>query len=475
MNPADAWQHPPHTFPPAFQWAVVKLMVSDPTFFMQVRPHLPLEFVARDEHGGEYLARALGLIYAHADRQEYRNQPPAYMVFETLVEDALRGMDAAQAPVWRDGLKQTASWLYARGWGAGEAEFVREQVFRWIRDRASRSLTVEIKKAIDAGQDIEQMRVVERAKEIAMIGLSTADQGIAMFEDMDATMRWLLMAETRYVLGTGDEHFDRAMGGGFGRKELTTFIATPGGGKSTLMCAKTADLLKQGRRGIYVTLEQSELLINQKISSSIFGLTRANWWSVETSRQWVQYLHQIGARLRVREFPADRATVTDIEAYLLTTAQQWGAMPDFLVIDYADLCRPRQRHENLRHQLSEIYTHIRSIGQTYNLAVITASQANRGAVDQEYIGIQHLAEAFDKAAVSDVMIGIGIPAKHESDERGGPTEATLYWAKNRNEIQTSLAADIHYDISRVVPRPERKGTSDAPMESKLGGILGNFR
>ena len=470
------WQQPAKQFPPQFQWSVLKLMVSDPLFLMQVKPHLPVEFFSKEEQNGEYLVKAADLIYQHSDQPEYRNHPPTRMIFNTLAVEYLQKLTDAERGIYRQGLEGLSYYLYDQEWNANEVGWVREHVYDWIRERSSRSLTIEMKKAIDSGKTLEEIDFISKARDISMIGMSTVDHGIDLFGDDQTTWEWLNTKELRHYMGTGSPAFDRVMAGGYGRKELTTFIAPPNVGKTTIMCDQTGKLIVNSRRGLYISLEQSALLIMQKIISSVCNLPATEWFSNEQNTglvwQWHNYLKTNGSRLGIKQLAANRATTRDIEAYILSTAQRWGSMPDFVVIDYADLARPIHRYENVRHQLSEIYTDIRSIGMELDIAMITASQANRGAVGADRIGIEDLAEAFDKAAISDVMIAIC-----QTDEEQQNDRARLYWAKNRiGRKHVEIPVSVNYGLARMHEDEQRMGL-DAMAQRAANDLSGinNFR
>ncbi|MEX6156045.1 hypothetical protein AB6G46_24330 [Providencia hangzhouensis] len=54
-----------------------------------------------------------------------------------------------------------------------------------------------------------------------------------------------------------------------------------------------------------------------------------------------------------------------------------GVTLDMLVVDYADLMKPNYRSGDVREDVKNIYTDLRAVFDTYNVAGITASQTNR--------------------------------------------------------------------------------------------------
>lgn len=468
------WQQPEHSFPDNFQWQVCKLMVSDQNFLIQAKNHLPIEFFSKELPSSEFLIKAVEIIYQHSNSAEFRNLPPTQLIFENYLAQKLAKMDVSEQGIYSNGFQGITNYLYSQDWSGQEVQYVRDNIFKWIKDRASRALTVDIKNGIDRGKTLEDIGVDKRLKEIQQIGFSTLNDGIDLFGDALTTWNWLNTKEFRSVLSTGSPHFDKVLMGGYGRKELTTYIAPPNVGKSTVMCDQTGKLVRRGRSGMYISLEQSDLLIMMKIMSSIMQIIPAQWMEhKELVWQWAQWFAEGQSRLAIQQFPSGRITTNDIEASLLNRATQWGHMPDFLVLDYADLLRPINRYENFRHQLTEIYTDLRGIAVEYDIAIITASQANRGAVGAQRVSIEDLAEAFDKAAISDVMIGIS-----QTEEEHQNSRARLYLAKNRiGPKHVEIPVTLNFALSCMYEEEQRIGLAQTEVNaqdvmSNLAGMMG---
>ncbi len=75
-----------------------------------------------------------------------------------------------------------------------------------------------------------------------------------------------------------------------------------------------------------------------------------------------------------------------------------------LLVDYADIMKPERRLGEMRHEQAGIYEDLRQMAGIFNVALWTASQAPRGALDKAVLDIGDFAEAYEKAAIMDAGV-----------------------------------------------------------------------
>lgn len=91
-------------------------------------------------------------------------------------------------------------------------------------------------------------------------------------------------------------------------------------------------------------------------------------------------------------------------------------VPDVIVIDYADLMKVRRSTGQKRNDLDDLWESLRSLAQTRQILLVTASQTNRGSADAKYIRDVDVAEDWSKIAKLD--LGIGLCQTEEMKVRG---------------------------------------------------------
>ncbi len=104
-----------------------------------------------------------------------------------------------------------------------------------------------------------------------------------------------------------------------------------------------------------------------------------------------------------------------------------GIKPDMVIVDYADLLRPRSTSAEKRHELENIYEELRAIAQKYECVVITASQTNRSGLNAEVITMEAISEAFNKCFVADFIYSLSRTPQDKQSNKG-----RIFIAKNRN-------------------------------------------
>ena len=127
------------------------------------------------------------------------------------------------------------------------------------------------------------------------------------------------------------------------------------------------------------------------------------------------FMRLYGKHCRTIFYPSKTATVSDMLNDLHALEHNENFIADIIVIDYADLIKPPRGGEK-RHTLDDIWEELRSLEQSKNVLLVTASQTNRGAVDAKYIREQDIAEDYTKIAKLD--LGIGLCQTEEMKDQG---------------------------------------------------------
>lgn len=108
------------------------------------------------------------------------------------------------------------------------------------------------------------------------------------------------------------------------------------------------------------------------------GVDLAN---VARDQAWIR--QSISGDLRVEIFPNGGRTVADIEALLINLEVYEDWVPDVLVLDYADLLAAENGRLEGRFALDSIWKRLRGLAQDRKIAVVTASQTDRGTLDKD--------------------------------------------------------------------------------------------
>ena len=228
---------------------------------------------------------------------------------------------------------------------------------------------------------------------------------------------------------TGFERFDDILyHHGWGRRELTVFMAPAKGGKSTSLINFAANASRAGYNVLYVTLEVAARIISERLDAYITETpVRQLADSVITVRDKVNTRACRAGRLMIHEYPTGTLTPSMLRR-LLDRYRNRGLIFDLVCVDYADLMAPDWRSDELRENLNEIYIGLRALSFEFDCAMLTATQANREGAKAQTVKMTHVAESFGKIQVADLVISIN--ATEEEKLRG---ETRLYFTASRNQ------------------------------------------
>jgi KaiC/GvpD/RAD55 family RecA-like ATPase len=232
------------------------------------------------------------------------------------------------------------------------------------------------------------------------------DIGLDYFEDVRERLE--RQEKTGARLSTGWKEVDELLFGGHARKELLVFSANSGVGKSVILANYGLNQAEMGRRVLYISLELSEDLVSQRYDTMISGVPTATWkYNKEKIIQSVERKAETAANITIKRMNSG-TTARDIRAYLKEYELKKGYIPDILIVDYLDIMGSNEKvsADNVFEKDKRAAEQLRDIGNDYNIAVATASQQNRGAVDETRIRQSHVAGGISKINTSDTWISI---------------------------------------------------------------------
>ena len=304
-------------------------------------------------------------------------------------------------------------------------DYVVTQLAKFIRQQSLKVGIIKAHEAITQGDlDTAESVLLDSIKE----RLSVFSPGVTLLE---VTKELMSGVEMREAIHLGIDTLDR-LSLGPARKELHLFIAAPKRGKSWWLTHVTKRALMQRWKGVYVTLELGDKFVGMRQLQSIFALTNKDVEETYTrfdkdddgkvtaleekklnrpslsNKKVLSELPdklddlRIQDRLFIKEFPTGSLTVNGLAAYLDSLEQSKNFVPDFVVLDYADLMSVPVN--TYRQSLGAVYKDLRGLAVDRNFALVTASQANRAGAGSKLVSDTHVAEDFSKIATADCVI-----------------------------------------------------------------------
>ena len=423
-------------YSPDLQKLFIEMMLQDAQSYVRVQN------IYNPENFDRSLREVAKFIKEHTDK--HRAMPTIEQV------KAVTGLDLKHVPDLTESHYE---------WFMGEFEgFTKRQ-----------ELERAILKAADMLEKGDYNPVEKLIKDAVQISL-TKDMGTDYFADPK------LRIEKYYNSGgqvsTGWQQLDKLLYGGFSRGELNIFAGGSGSGKSLVMMNIALSWLQAGLSGVYVSLELSEELCALRTDAMLTGMgTKDIRKDIDTTTMKVRLVSKKAGNYQIKGFPA-QSNVNDIRAYLKEYQIQTGKKVDFVMVDYLDLVMPvsaKVSPNDLFVKDKYVSEELRNLAKELNVLFVTASQLNRGAVEEIEFDHSHIAGGLSKINTADNVFGIF--TSRAMKERG---RYQIQCMKSRSSTGVGQKIDLDYDIDTM--RITDSGVSDdSEFKSTANNILGQIK
>jgi len=297
-------------------------------------------------------------------------------------------------------------------------------------------------------------------KDAVQISL-TKDMGTDYFFDPRA--RLLAIKSNNGQVSTGWPTLDKRLFGGMNRGELNIFAGGSGSGKSLFMQNIAINWCTQGLNGVFLTLELSEGLCAMRMDSMVANCsTKEVFKDLDTVEMKVKMVGKKSGALRIKYMPA-QSNVNQIRSYLKELQVQTGLRIDFIMVDYLDLVMPvsaKVSPNDLFVKDKYVSEELRNLARELNILMITASQLNRGAVEEIEFDHSHIAGGLSKINTADNVFGIF--TSRAMRERG---RYQLQLMKTRSSSGVGMKVDLEFDL-------ETLRITDPGEEAQESGLRG---
>ena len=306
-----------------------------------------------------------------------------------------------------------------------------------------------LEKAIIESADLlersEYGTVEDKIKQAVRIGL-TKDLGIDYFEDPRA--RLMRLKDSNGQVSTGWKSLDKKLYGGFNRGELNIFAGSSGAGKSLFLQNIAMNFLELGQNVIYFTFELSEELSAMRVDSMTTGVpTNEIFKKIDEVELAVKLKRQKqGGSFQIKYMPSGSNT-NDIRSYVKEFTIQKGVAPDVVLVDYLDLMFPVNKKISPTDMFIKdkfVSEELRNFAVEQQIVLVTASQLNRGAIEEVEYDQSHIAGGISKINTADNLIGIF--TSRAMRERG---RYQIQLIKTRSSGGVGSKIDLAFDVDRL--------------------------
>lgn len=289
--------------------------------------------------------------------------------------------------------------------------YMLEEIQSFVRKRLLKQVGSQIANYCTTGQTS-----ISFADESAYAESFTFDTkiGFSFFEEPEKIFEGIVTNEQVYP--SGCKTLDDMIGGGFHEKSLNLIMSPTNVGKTLIMCSIAASMILAGKSVLYVSFEDSELKIGQRIMQNLFDITQTELRALNKSaygKLWMKMKNQIGAnKLVIKEYSEGCVNALTLKALIKDLKDKRKFIPDVLIVDYIGCMIPNGRmnpNMNDNTRLLNVSAQVRSIGMEMGIPVISASQSNRGGYGKSEIGLDDAADSFGQTMKADAIFGVTQP------------------------------------------------------------------
>jgi len=313
--------------------------------------------------------------------------------------------------------------------------------------------------------------VEDLVKKAVQVGL-TKDMGTDYFADPRA--RLMRIKDKNGQISTGWPSVDKKLFGGMNKGELNIFAGASGAGKSLFLANLGVNWALQGMNVVYLTLELSEELVSMRVDSMVTEIpSRDIFKQIDEVEMRVRVIGKKSGTYQVKYLPSGK-TANDVRSYLKEYEIKLGRKIDVLLIDYLDLLMPISRKisaENLFIKDKFVSEELRNLAVEKQCILVTASQLNRGAVEEVEFDHSHISGGLSKIQTADNVFGI---FTSRAMREHGRYQLQLMKTRSSSGVGQKIDLEFNVDTLRITDPGEEVETY-GQTQSKANSILNNLQ
>lgn len=328
---------------------------------------------------------------------------------------------------------------------------------------------------LESADDLEKGEygtVEDRVKKAVQIGLQK-DLGTDYFDSPRA--RLMKIKDKNGQISTGWKAVDDKLFGGMNRGELNIFAGGSGAGKSLFLANLGVNWALQGLNVIYLTFELSEELVSMRIDSMMTGVaTKDVFKQLDEVEMKVKMIKKKAGSLQVKYMPSGK-TANDIRAYLKEYEIKIGQKVDVLLVDYLDLLMPISKKispADLFIKDKFVSEELRNLAMEKNCIFVTASQLNRGAVEEVEFDHSHISGGLSKIQTADNVFGIF--TSRAMRERGR-YQIQLMKTRSSSGVGQKIDLEFNIDSLRILDCEQEQEYGNSNTQSVGSALLQSIK
>jgi len=333
---------------------------------------------------------------------------------------------------------------------------------RFCRHKALEKAILE---STDLLESADYGAVENLIKEASQVGL-VKDLGLEYFDNPKERLQYI--KSQAGATSTGWRDVDRKLYGGLNKGEITIFAGGSGAGKSLFLQNLGVNWALAGLNVVYISLELSEQLISMRLDAMVSGYgTREIMKNMDDVDLKVRMRGKGAGKFRVKQMSSG-VTTNDVRAFIREYEINSDIKVDVVLVDYLDLMMPINSKISANDQFIKdkfVSEELRNLAMETGVILVTASQLNRGAVEEIEFDHHHIAGGISKIQTADNVIGI-----FTSDAMRERGRYQIQFMKTRSSSGVGSKVDLKFNPDTLRVEDLDEGDEGA-MSVQSSGLL----
>lgn len=329
-----------------------------------------------------------------------------------------------------------------------DKSFIKEELFRFVKNQVTKDAILD---SVDMLKDGDYEAIDSNFQRVLDVQ-SSFEGGLGHSLVGDREERYKRRKEwVPDGVPTGIAGIDDLMKpGGLPPKQVGGVVAAPGSGKTNTLIHMGRSAVIEGQAPVlHFSLELAEEVIVDRYDAAFTGVPINDLERGKNPAKVRRYMKHLGEDLGgepivVKEFAAGQMTVANLISHTRQLESK-GFYPGMVIVDYAGLLQPSVVTGNSYVDLGRVVIELRAWAKALEVPIWTAFQGNKLSLGKEVITMKELADSFQSAMHSDVLMALC-----QTDDEKLRNKARFFLMKNRNGIaEQSVPVRLNWASPRV--------------------------
>jgi KaiC/GvpD/RAD55 family RecA-like ATPase len=266
-----------------------------------------------------------------------------------------------------------------------------------------RSIEEKLLKGVNVTQLVDDLgRVYKHA--ICSYFVKDKQKEPVLEEVLSRMANYAVREKIQDTLLSGFAQLDSVLGGGYRRGTLLIWLGATSVGKTMMLIFESVIFALQRKNVLFISLEDNKDVVLERFDKLLFANVS------EDAEQITKRIDMLKGFGTIEVMYSPRLSIDEFEDIVDIASEQ----TDVFVVDYGDLLQlEKRKYESDWVEQGEVFERMMKLADKYDKWVVTASQANREAVDRKVLSLSNIGRSYRKVQVADYVIALSQTKEEE--------------------------------------------------------------